>query len=63
MRGGDGCWFDFPTAATFSDETAAREYAAEFAGEQRAAGVTTFRIDVRSRKSVNGLHTVHTERG
>ena len=63
MRGGDGQWFDYPTAATFRTEQEARAYAAAFASEQRSAGITTFRIDVRSRKSVNGLYTVHTERG
>lgn len=66
MRGDRGEWFDFPTAATFATEQEARDYAAAFASEQRAAGVTTARIDVRSRKSRvshlgTRIHTVHTE--
>lgn len=52
MRGGDGEWFDFPTAATFTSESKARAYAAQFAAEQRAAGVTTARIEVRSRRKI-----------
>lgn len=55
MRGGDGEWFDFPTAATFSSEPEARAYAAQFAAEQRAAGVTTARIEVRSRRKTEQL--------
>lgn len=62
MRGGDGKWFDFPTASTFASEQDAREYAARFASEQRAAGVTTARIDVRSRRQLpGGGYTVHSE--
>lgn len=50
MRGMHGEWFDFPTAATFDDESDARVYAEQFAREQGAAGVSGARIDVRSRK-------------
>lgn len=60
MRGMQHQWFDFPTAETFLTEQSAREYASKFAANQRAAGVTPFKIDVRSRR---GDHTLHTERG
>ena len=60
MRGMQGQWFDFPTAETFLTEQNALEYASEFAITQRRAGVTPFKIDVRTRR---GDHTLHTERG
>lgn len=65
-RGMDGKWFDFPTAGTFGTELEARAYAARFASEQRAAGVSGTRITVRARKAARGvtgmlIHTVHSE--
>ena len=47
-RGMQGQWFDFPTAATFSSESEAIEYAERFAREQ--AGVGGAKITVRTRK-------------
>ena len=45
-----GQWFDFPTAATFALECAARECAEAFARAQGASGVYGACIDVRARK-------------
>src|SRR5690606_31200438 len=57
MRGMDGDWFDFPTAATFATEDDARAYAERFAMEQGQGGAGDARIDVRSRR---GSRTVAT---
>lgn len=46
-RGMNGKMFDFRTAATFSSETEAREYAQRFAVEQ--SGVAGTEITVRTR--------------
>lgn len=46
-RGGQGEWFDFSRGTPFALESEAREHAASFAAEQRAAGVTCVRITVR----------------
>lgn len=50
MRGLQGQWFDFPTAATFETQAEARKYAKEFAESQKAGGVRTARYCVRSRR-------------
>ena len=50
MHGGDGKWFDYPSAATFRTEQAAREYAEHFCAEQREAGLSNAAYDVRSRR-------------
>lgn len=55
----DGELFDFPTAATFSDEESARKYAESFVREQGAARVYGARIVVRRRR---GNETVATYR-
>jgi len=52
MIGANGRWFDFPTAATFASEAAARDYAARFAAEQ--AHVGGVEIDVRTRRGKCG---------
>lgn len=57
MRGMDGEWFDFPTAATFGSEADARTYAEQFAREQGRDGSFDARIDVRTRR---GRRTVAT---
>ena len=49
MRGMQGQWFAFPTAATFPTEGEAREYAEQFAADQREAGIRTARYTVRTR--------------
>lgn len=54
QRGTDGKWFDYATAATFATEDAARKYAESFAVEQRAAGVAGTKINVLSRKRIEG---------
>ena len=48
QRGMRGEWFRYPTAATFSTQTEAEEYAARFAESQR--GVAGTRILVVARK-------------
>ncbi len=58
MKGSDGKWFSFGCAGTFQSEAEATEYAKTFAEEQRAAGITTARFVVRSRKSVDGSNFV-----
>jgi len=50
MRGNDGSFFDYPTAATFGDAAAAQSYAEAFSLEQTIAGVTSGRVEVRARK-------------
>jgi len=50
--GANGRWFDFPTAATFASEAAARDYAERFAAEQ--ANVGGVEIDVRTRRGKCG---------
>ena len=49
-RGMDGQWFDYPTTATFANETDAVNYAESWAREQGGAGVVGTKITVRSRK-------------
>jgi hypothetical protein len=49
MRGMQGDYFDYPTAATFTSEAEAREYAEQFARAQGSGGVIGARIDVRTR--------------
>ena len=39
MRGMQGEWFNFPTAATFETEQEAIDYAAEFAAEQASGDI------------------------
>lgn len=51
MRGGDGKFFDYPTAGTFPSFQAACEFAEKFAADQKAAGITTALFCVRPRKS------------
>lgn len=46
-RGGNGKWFDFPTASTFDTEADAKQYAERFAADQR--GVAGAKITVRKR--------------
>lgn len=50
MRGADGRFFDFQTAATFETREQACEYAEEFARDQATAGVTGALIVVRGRR-------------
>lgn len=50
QRGGDGKWFNYRAAATFTSEASAVAYAKRFASEQCASGITGTRIVVRSRK-------------
>ncbi len=50
MRGMQGEYFDYPTAATFETEAEARRYAEEFARAQGAARVYGARLEVRTRK-------------
>jgi hypothetical protein len=50
QRGGDGQWFRYPAAATFTDEAEAIAYAEQFAADQKAAGVTATRFLVLARK-------------
>jgi hypothetical protein len=52
MIGANGRWLDFPTAATFASEAAARDYAERFAAEQALVGGCE--IDVRSRRGKCG---------
>lgn len=52
QRGGDGKWFRYPAAKTFSNDADARKYAQEFAREQ--AGVAGTKILVLSRKNFRG---------
>jgi len=52
QRGMDGRWFSYPAAATFETEAKAREYAAQFAAQQRGIGGT--RINVLSRRQFDG---------
>ena len=54
QRGCDGKWFALPGGATFESRDAACKYAASFAAEQRAAGVAGTRINVLSRKKIEG---------
>lgn len=48
MRGMQGEYFDFPTAATFEGDAPARAYAESFAREQGADRVYGARIEVRT---------------
>lgn len=54
MRGMQGTWVDFPTAATFVAEADARTYAEEFARVQGQAGVRDARISVLARGKNDG---------
>lgn len=49
QRGMQGQWFAYPAAMTTESESEAREYAEQFAAEQRAAGVLGTRIVVETR--------------
>lgn len=62
MRGMQGQWFDFPTAATFAVVDDACVYAQDFAREQGAAGVLGARIEVRSRRGPHGGDVVSVYR-
>lgn len=49
QRGMQGEWFAYPAAMTTDSEQSAKEYAEQFAAEQRAAGVVGTRIVVETR--------------
>jgi hypothetical protein len=61
MRGMQGEYFDFRTAATFDDEASARAYAERFAREQGRGRVYGARIDVRSRRGNRTVATYRSE--
>ncbi len=61
MRGMNGAWFDFPTAATFGAEADARAYAEDFAREQGEAGVYGARICVRTRRGDTAVATYRSD--
>jgi hypothetical protein len=54
QRGRNGQWFPYESAATFATQNDAVQYAERFAREQRAAGVVGTRINVMSRKIMDG---------
>lgn len=58
QRGGDGKWFDYPTAATFCNEGNAIKYAEQFADEQRQVAGT--KIVVRTRKGNRTIKSITT---
>lgn len=61
MRGMQGDYFDFSTAATFDDEEEARVYAERFAREQGASRVYGARISVRERRGDKSVVTYRSE--
>lgn len=60
QRGGQGQWFNYPTAATFVTLAEAEVYAERFAREQAEVGGT--RILIRSRKGADGGDVVKVYR-
>ena len=56
QRGSQGEWFRYRAAATFGNETDARQYAEQFAAEQ--AGVGGTKILVLTRKGADGGNLV-----